>query len=623
MMVRKEAPQLAALVREGKLPPVEQRLPKNPPVVAPVERIGKYGGAWRTALLGGADTVWLLRTLNYENLVRWDRAWSKVLPNIAATVEAGPDAREYTFRLREELRWSDGQPFTADDILFWYEDVLLNKELSLGRAPDWMKAGDKVGVVKRLDRHAVQFTFAAPNGLFLLQLASPGGTIPTSYPKHYLQQFHVNYNPGRIEQLAREHNVKNWVELFQLKGTIAPGAPTDARWLNPDLPTLHAWRLTQPYGGNAQRVVAERNPYYFKVDPEGNQLPYLDRVTYDVLQDKETLVLRALNGDIDMMDRHINTLQNKAVFVDNQQRGQYRLFEEVSARMNTGIIALNLTHKDPVKRQLFANRDFRIGLSHAINRQEIIDVVYVSQGEPWQNSPRRESGFYSERLAKQYTEYDVRRAEEHLDKVAPQKGAGGIRLGPDGKPIAFQVEVISALFPDQIDALELVRGYWRKVGIDMQVKVEDRSLFVARREANEHDASIWIGDVGLRDVLLDPHWYLPSGGISAFGIPWSVWYNNPGGAGAKVQPEEPPAAVKEQLQLYDRLKATADERQQAALMRQILEITAEQFYVIGIGLDPNGYGIAKNNFRNVPQSMPAAYEWPTPAASDPCQYFVG
>ena len=616
---KNEAPQLAAMVKEGKLPPLDQRLGKAPLVVKPIEKVGKYGGQWRSGLLGGQDTAWLTRTIGNENLVRWDLEWKQVIPNVAEKFEANSDATEYTFTLREGMKWSDGQPFTADDILFWGEDHVLNKELNPGGAAEWLTAGDKPVTVEKVDATTVKFKFAAPNGLFLQRLATPSGVDPTRYPKHYLQQFHQKYNPDNVARLAQEAGAENWVKLFQLKGASVPGTPYDALWQNRDLPTLHAWMLTQPYG-EVTRVVAERNPFYWKVDPEGNQLPYLDRVVYDVMQDRETLVLKALNGEIDMMDRHIATLQNKAVFFENQQKGGYHFFETISSSMNQLIIALNLTHKDKVKREIFQNKDFRIGLSYAINRKEVIDVVYVAQGEPWQAAPHKESEFYNERLAKQYTEYDIANANEHLDKAGyTQKDAEGFRLGPDGNRISFAVEVTAATGTDRVDALQLIRGHWQKVGIDAQIKEEDRSLLYSRKNANEHDAVVWGGDGGL-DVILEPRYYFPYSTESNFAQAWTIWYN-PGG-NPRTAPEEPPEATKQQMQLYDQLKATADKDQQAALMKQILEIAADEFYCIGIVLPPNGYGIVKNNFKNVPATMPGAWLYPNPAPSNTCQYFV-
>jgi len=616
-----EAPQLADLVKQGKLPPVEQRLPANPLVVQPVERAGTYGGDWRTALLGGQDTAWLVRTIAYENLMRWDREWKTLVPNIAESVETNPDATQFTFKLRKGMKWSDGQPFTADDLTFWYEDVLTNTELNPGGIQwDWMKTGnDEPGKVTKVDDFTVVFKFARPNGLLLSRLATPDGAAPTRYPRHYLQQFHKKYNPN-VDQLASAGGTNEWVSLFRQKGDVVPGTPYDARWSNPELPTLAGWVVTTAYG-EGSRVVAERNPFFWKVDPDGRQLPYLDRVIYDVMQDKEVLTLKALNGEIDMMSRHFNTLQNKAVFTDNMDKAQYHMFETVPSSMNTMIIALNLTHKDPIMRQIFQNKDFRIGLSHAINRKQIIDLVYLGQGEPYQLGPRPQSPLYNERLARQYTEYDVDKANQFLDQAGyTQRDGDGFRLGPNNQRISFQVETTAgALNPEWTDALKLVQDDWKRVGIDVQIKPEDRSLLYTRKNANDHDAVVWGGDGGL-EVMLETRWYFPSTNESNYAEAWFTWYN-PGG-NPTATAEEPPDAVKQQMKLYDQIKATGDEQKQRDLMKQLLDISADQFFAIGISLPANTWGLAKNNFHNVPKSMPDAWLYPNPGPTDPHQYFM-
>ncbi len=257
---RKEAPQLAALVREGKLPPVEQRLPKAPLVVQPIEKVGKYGGTWRNVILGGADLATLTTTIGYEHLVRWDRDWDNIVPNVAESYEVNADGSEFTFKLREGHKWSDGQPFTADDIMFWYEDVSLNKDLNPGGFGSWLKSGGKDVVVEKIDNRTVKFKFAAPNGLFLSFMCTANGSGITQYPKHYAQQFHKKYNPDGVERLAREANQDGWIRLFQTKCSGIPGTPYNAVWQNPELPTLHAWDITAPFTGTT-RVTAERNPY--------------------------------------------------------------------------------------------------------------------------------------------------------------------------------------------------------------------------------------------------------------------------------------------------------------------------------------------------------------------------
>jgi peptide/nickel transport system substrate-binding protein len=382
--------------------------------------------------------------------------------------------------------------------------------------------------------------------------------------------------------------------------------------MNVDLPTHYPWMLLTPSGATAP-VKTTRNPYYWKVDPEGNQLPYINEIFYDLATDIQALALKGAAGEIDMMDRHININSNKPVFVDNMKKGDYSLFEEVPASMNQCILSFNLTHKDKARRAIFQDINFRIGCSYAINRKELIDVVWVGQGEAYQLAPRPTSPYYNEKLAKQYTEYDVKKANEYLDKALPKKGADGMRTMPDGSPLSIAWEV-SNTRADSVAAAPIIQKYLKAVGVDLQPKVEDRALLYTHKDANEYDALEWGGDGGL-DVVLEPRWYFPYSAESQYGMLWQYWYNkDPRG-------EEPLPAPKKQMELYDQLKATGDSKKQDDLMKQILVISQEQFYAIGIALPTNGYGIVRNNFKNVMKTMPAAYLYPNPGPSDPPQYF--
>ena len=136
-----EAPMLASQVESGDLPPVEERLPSDPlMIIVPDERIGDYGGEWRSAMVGGLDHIWMIRLMAYENLIRFTPEWSGVMENVAKSFSANAEATEFTFELREGLRWSDGALYTADDITFWYEDVLTNEDLTPTIAT-WLKSG--------------------------------------------------------------------------------------------------------------------------------------------------------------------------------------------------------------------------------------------------------------------------------------------------------------------------------------------------------------------------------------------------------------------------------------------------------------------------------------------------
>ena len=607
---RNEAPTLAEQVKAGTLPPLAERVPAEPLTIPVLERIGEYGGDWSSGILGGSDAAWVGRTVLYDGLVRWNPEWTEVIPNIAKSWEVSADGTTYTFELREGMKWSDGESFTSADILFWAEDIAGNEELSPSGQPGWMKVNGEPAEITAPDEYTVVFKFGGPNGLFLQHLATTNGLGLVDAQAKYAKQFHPKYNP-EAPALAEQAKLPGWVELFQNKVTSGPGG-VNARVQNTELPTLAAWRLTNPINAG-QNLVYERNPYYWKVDPEGNQLPYLDRVVYPLVEDVEVLTLKALNGEVDMMDRHIGTVPNKAVFMDQQEQGDYRFFETISAGMNTTSIAFNLTHKDPVKREIFNNRLFRQALSVAINRQEIIDLVFVGQGQPSQVAPRPESEFYNEEMATQYTEFDPEQAAQWLDEAGYTAGPDGKRLGPDGKPIVLSVEVPTG-FGDRVDVMELVVGYWEDIGIDAQVVVQERALFYTRKAANDHDVGVFEGNP---TVMLDPRWFFPYSEESIYGIAWQAWFNNPQDELA----EEPPAETKRQMELYEQLTSTPDPEEQAELFKQIIQIAQEQFYSIGVSTLPNGYGIVKNNFHNVPGSMPNAFVYNNPGPTRPEQYF--
>jgi len=384
----KESPLFAEQVKAGKLPSVEKRLPTNPMVIKPNDSIGQYGGRWRTGLLGRSDTPWLSRSIGNDPLLRWAQDLKGVLPNVAEKWDISADGLEYTFYLRPGMKWSDGEPLNADDFVYWYEDVILNDELTKVK-PTWLKSKGKLGKLVKVNDTTIKFVFETPNGLLIRNLAGGAGFF--WQPAHYMKQFHIKYNKDKVEAAVKEQKLQDWVAYYGLKNDV---------WQNVERPTHLGWLLITGTGDTSQ-VLARRNPYYWKVDPEGNQLPYIDEVVYPIVEKVDALVLKALNGEIDMMYRHIATPDNKAVFTDNKAKGGYDFYEVNVAFESPCVIAFNLNHKDPGLREVFNKKDFRVAMSHAINRKEIIDTLYVGDGTPSQAAPYPESPHYHERLEKQ------------------------------------------------------------------------------------------------------------------------------------------------------------------------------------------------------------------------------
>lgn len=590
----KEAPMLAERVKQGKLPALKERLPEKPLVVKPVERPGVYGGTWTSATLGPTDSPWLDQVIDLDGLLDWNHEETEQHPEVAQGVDVNEDGTVYTFHLRKGMKWSDGKPLTADDICFAQNDVYNDTDL-YPTPPDPARKAEKI------DDHTVRIVLERPAGLFL---QFDAGQDLVTRPKHYLKRFHKKYNED-IHTLVHDQGFPDWMDLFNSKTDI---------WQNPEIPVLHGWIVTQGYG-KGPRVTLERNPYYYKTDPDGRQLPYIDKLIFDVVQSPDVMMLKATHGELDMHMRHFNTLANKPVLARNEKKGGYALFDTTPAVMNTALLIFNLTHKDPVQREIHNNRDLRIGLSYAINRQEIIDAVYQRQGEPWQCAPRKEAELYDEEMAKQFTEHDPEKANHHLDRAGYTKRDGdGFRLGPDGTRIRLRIEYASGFKPGWPDALTMVRGYWKKVGVDARVNPEDRSLFLKRNQGNASDIIVWHGDGGIKPILV-PDWYFPDPAYLVYASLWGEWYDTKGKQG-----EKPPAPARRQMELYDRILATPDGAEQQKLMKQILQIAKEQFYMIGISSYPPSYGIAKRTFHNVPKTIIDPAQMKSPLSS--CQMFV-
>jgi len=608
----REAPDLTKAVAEGKLPPVAQRLPEAPLVVKPQEKIGKYGGTWRQALIGGSDDL-MERTNGYTRLVRWNPEWTNVVPDVAESFSVSSDGTEYTFKLRKGTKWSDGVPFTANDIMFWYNDVLMNRELTPA-VPRWLRSDNDPVVVEKIDDYTFKFKFKQPNGMLPWHLASNWGSdILASSPAHYLKKLHKKYNPD-IDQVVKNAGATNWATLFLAKTGIGAAS---ARWRDTERPVLDPWKLTVPYSGTTQ-VVGERNPYYFKVDPDGNQLPYIDRVTYDVMGDVQSVVLKATNGELDMQAQRLNSIETSIVLADNRERGDYRLFKVQPAWSNSMLICLNETAKNPALREVFRSKDFRVGLSLAINREELNEIVYSGLGRPYQAAPRPGTMLYDEKLATQYTQYDPQAANAAIDRAGFTKRDGqGFRLGPDGSRISFAIDVLTSR-KYQIDALELIKKYWREVGVDMQVRPVEQSYAFARMLANDHEGLVWIGGGGYDFLgLIDPKWYFPYENQSAFGSAWGIHFQNPRDPNA----QEPLEPGKKQQELYARMLQTVGIEKQVEIMREILAITRDQFYVIGTNMEPDHYGFVKISMKNVASQMPDTAFYQTPGPTNPEQYF--
>jgi peptide/nickel transport system substrate-binding protein len=340
-------------------------------------------------------------------------------------------------------------------------------------------------------------------------------------------------------------------------------------------------------------------------------------VNFSISQDVESLMIDAVSGRLDMQDRHISTLQNKPTLSKNAKAGGYRLVELVSSGAQQVQIYLNLTHKDPKMRAMFAAKEFRQALSLGINRAEIIELVYLGQSEPYQTGPRPGHPWYHAKLARQFTDFDQKNANAILDRLGySKKDPQGFRLRTDGQKVFFAVDIIPTLYPDAVDTMELVKRHWAEIGIDIKVNTIERALYYTRGDNNDHDAAVWPGPGGL-DPMLDPRDYFAQHTQGTrYALPWAQWYVSNGKDG-----QEPPDSQKQRMKLFDEARGAADLDKRSALMKQVFDLTAEAFEPIGVCLAVNAFGIAKLNLANVPNRFPDSWSWPNPAPALPQQFF--
>ncbi|MBZ0319550.1 MAG: ABC transporter substrate-binding protein [Anaerolineae bacterium] len=592
-----ESPMLAALVEAGELPPVEERLPTNPRLVEPFKEVGQYGGAMRMGFVGnnpGWGGMWYVT--GWENLASWAPDFSGVVPNIAESWEVSDDVREYTFHLREGMKWSDGAPFTADDIMFYIEDILFNVELSpAGPSADWLpREGAADFRAEKIDDYTVKFIFANPYGTFLYTLPQWNGRHITWFPKHYLSQFHADYNPNVADLVAETEGAEDWVSLFNIKAS-GPTEDTNNYFNNLERPLLFPWIPTSVLGGSTEMNM-ERNPYYWKVDTEGNQLPYIDEVIGVSYQDDEARNLAMANGDID----YIKDATGREFFFDALDSGAPLAMSFWNDEAgNTNSIHFNFNTQDTVLAEIFQDINFRIGLSHAINREEIIEIVHQGQGTPAQVAPLESSPLYNERLATQYIEYNVDLANEYLDKVAPDRDSDGYRLRSDGERLSFVLSVPNseAWMANWVSVGELLVGYWEAVGVETLLDAVASDVMTERREQNNFEATIFTGEGGAGlTPILQPRYYVPGEYDSLFGVSWYYWWV---GAQDTVN-VEPPQDIKDLRVQFEQVGQQPTQEAQVAAMTEILNVAADKFWVIGISRPGNGFQPYHERIGNFP-----------------------
>lgn len=589
-----ESKYLKDKVAAGELPPVAERLPKVPRVVNTAALGGAPGvqGGTVRMLIGGQRDVRLMPINSYSRLVGYDRDL-KLQADIleSYTVE---EERIFTFRLREGHRWSSGDPFTAEDFRYCWEEVILNRELLKGGPPTDLLVEGKPPIFSVIDDVTVRYAWEKPIPDFLPKLASP---IPLvlALPAAYMRQFHKKFQAADVlEKQIIKQRVDDWRGLhIKMSRQTRPE--------NPDLPTLEAWRpRTAP---PAEQFIFERNAFFHRVDENGTQLPYVDRVVMNV-SSPDLISAKTATGESDLQVANLDfadyTLLKNAETI-------YPINVLLWKRTLGSRVALvpNLNCGDEGWRKVLRDVRVRRAMSLALNRTEINKAVFYGLGQESANTVLPESPLFKPEYAKAWASFDPDQANRLLDEAGLDKRDDeGLRLLPDGRSAHIVVESAgeSTL---ETDVLELITDHFRLVGLGLFVRTSQRDIFRSRAIGGEIVMSVWYGlDNGVPTPEMSPLELAPTADDQ---LQWPVW----GMYYATVKTKGEPTDMPEVQYLVDKLTAwemTTTEAERETIWHDMLKHHAEQVFTIGTVNGISQPIVRSRRLRNVPPKALSGFQ---------------
>ncbi|WP_425079844.1 ABC transporter substrate-binding protein [Ruegeria denitrificans] len=584
----------SAEVESGNLPPVQERLPKDPLIVdlaAKGREFGKPGGTLRTMVTRSKDIRQMV-VYGYARLVGFNQDY-ELVPDLLASYE-NEGNRKFTLKLREGHKWSDGSPFTSEDFRYWWEDVANNELLSPSGPPDFLIVEGKAPKVTFPDETTVIFEWDDPNPDFLQSLAQ--ARPPFIYrPAAFLKQYHEKY--ADAEELAfqvEDARVKSWAALHNKLDNLY-------KFDNHELPTLQPWLNAS--SGKKIRHNFVRNPYYHRIDSKGVQLPYIDVVEMEIVA--PGLVAAKTNaGESDLQGRGL-AFRDASILKKGEAQGGYKTLLWKTGVASQIAIYPNLNFSDDVWRDVLRDVRVRRALSLAIDRQTINQALYFKLAHPAANSVLPASPVYSEENAAAWAQYDIDQANALLDEAGlDQRDKNGIRLLPDGRPMELVIETAGER-QEVENALQIVTDTWRDIGVKLVMRPLDRDILRNRVFAGNSMASVWYGwDDGIPQAHTSPAYLAPTDQVFLAWPKWGQYYQTGGEAGEA--PDMPEAQRLMELAHEWQIATTDEER--ATVWSEMLNIHADQVYAIGILNGAPQPIVVSNRLRNVPEQAMWAWE---------------
>jgi peptide/nickel transport system substrate-binding protein len=515
---------------------------------------------------------------------------------MAKSFEYNEDFTQLTIVLRQGHKWSDGAPFTTEDIDFWWNDIMLNTDLYQNVPSFWVYGGEPMQV-EAVDEVTVNFNFAAPAPAFATLLATTYTHLWA--PKHWLMDVHASYNPNANAD-AIAAGFESWTQRF------VPLYFSDWEDANHQygLPKLEAWIKVDE---TPEHQLFVPNPYYYKVDTAGQQLPYFDEIEEVYVSDAELIELKVINGEVDLKAQSLD-IASLPLYQQSQDQGNYDI-QMAQGASNGPIYAFNCTHQDPALAEIFSNPEFSRAMSLALNRDEMNQALCFGLCEATSAVPvHRTVSFAKPEWFTRDIEYNPDEANAILDGLGLARGADGFRTRPDGEPIIINLQYSIQFGP--ATRHELAKEYWEAVGIRVEVREVDTTAYRATTSANEHDIAItYTGLVLEAPLYSNPLGFVPPFGDAALenicGNPWVEWHESGGASGI-----EPPDDIKQLWDLTDQWKSSLPGTDEyLSLGQQIVEIHLAHNFMIGTITTTPAVTIVSRELGNVPQYSINAFEY--------------
>ena len=589
-----ESPLLSKMVKNGKLPPVESRLPQTPRVIDFAGRnleIGKFGGTLKM-LMARAKDARQMTVYGYARLLIYKPKTFEFQPDILESFDV-IQGKKFIFNLRPGHKWSDGHPFTAEDFRYWWEDVANNPKLSPVGPSKVMKVDGKLPQFRILNNLSIQYEWEKPNPDFLAALAG-ASPLYIYRPAHYMRQFHENFTANsELQKLVTTAKQRNWAALHNKMDNLY-------RNDNIDLPVLQPWVCISKSSSNRLRF--KRNPFFHRIDPKGQQLPYIDEFIFGIASNK-LISAKTGTGEVDLQARYLR-FDDYTFLKKGEDRSPYSTRLWTTAKGSHLALFPNLNHKNKVLRSIMQDVRFRRALSMAVNRYEINQVIYYGLAIEGNNTVLPESPLYKPYYRSKWAQLNLKSANQLLDDMGLiKRDSRGIRLLPDGNPLNLIIETAGES-TEQTDILELIHDSWLKIGIKIYSKPSQRNVFRNRIFSGETAISIWSGiENGLASANSSPAEFAPT---TQQLLQWPKWGQHFETGGKAGQIPNDPFAM-ELLKLYRDWRAEPVFAKRKDIWEKVLDIHTEQVYSIGLIAGVLQPVVVSNNLKNVP--IKGIYNW--------------